>query len=266
MHWWLILAALGLLFPGQAAALTLSLYAYPSSVGVDEEITVSLALACAGCGDSYLRAVFFPSGTNYFGLTYNNSGAWISTSADKTLYFKVAAEEMAEGSWSGQLRAKVDAADSAYSGPGSYFFKVMRYTAGGSKSGETEPVTILITGPSPTPTPQPTLIPTIAPASPPRAQATASIRPLPTSIPIILPPQPTNEDIKYSQTPAPLPLFTPGFTDDGSSSPAVLGKQSPPASSPSLWGWVLAGLGLMAVGASVVLLLPGILKSHAAKI
>ncbi len=151
------------LIPASALAMVISLNGFPLSVNFDQEIPVTVSLSCSGCSDSYLRVVFFPTGTNYFGFTKNNTGNWISTTADKTQYFRVSADETKAGTWSGTLNSKLDSEDSAYSGPGSYFLKVIRYTAGGSKSGETETVEISVTGPSPTLTPVPTPLPTPTP-------------------------------------------------------------------------------------------------------
>jgi hypothetical protein len=145
-----------------AFSLILTLNSCPSTVNFDQEIPIELSLSCPGCGDSFLRTFFFPSGTNYFGLTKNDRGDWIGTSADKTLYFHISSMETKASTWSGTLLSKVDTSDTAYSGPGSYFFKVIRYTASGSKSGETEVVNIEIVGPQPA-TPLPTSVPTPRP-------------------------------------------------------------------------------------------------------
>lgn len=174
-----IVAAVALLlFGSQAHAVTVSSTNIPSSIDKDQEFEVDTKLVCSGCSDSYLRAVFYPSGTNYFGYTQTNDGTWVNAPGGScTQYFKVATGDLTEGSWSGKLKVKPDTANSAYGGPGDYLFKVGRYTGScGSPtwSGET---TITITGPSPTPTA--TNTPTSTPTSVP--SATATLTPTPTS-------------------------------------------------------------------------------------
>lgn len=134
-------------------AVILSLGDYPSEIRPDTEFSVTTTLTCARCGDSYLRAVFFPSDSRYFGFTQNNSGEWIAASAEKTRYFLVTADQISSGTWSGQIRARPDDQASEYTGPGDYSFKLIRYTVSGSKSAETDPVILRILGPTLTPVP-----------------------------------------------------------------------------------------------------------------
>jgi len=149
-------------------AVTISVSNVPSSLDQSQEVDADVFLSCDGCSDSYLRGVFYPNGTNYFGFTQNNQGQWIGTSNDKTQYFKVGENDLFEGSWSGKLKVKPDPADSAYSGPGNYVFKVGRYTGGGSATWSNE-VSLAISGP--TATQAPTKTPTPAP------QATNTLTP-----------------------------------------------------------------------------------------
>ncbi len=149
------------------AATSVSVTNIPSSIDQSQEFEVDTLLMCTGCtGDSYLRGVFYPSGTSYFGYTQDNAGKWVNVAGGScTQYFKVATADLQEGSWSGKLKVKVDAESSLFSGPGDYVFKIGRYTTScGSPvwSGET---TITVTGPTPTPTAAPTSTPTPTPVN-----------------------------------------------------------------------------------------------------
>jgi hypothetical protein len=174
----LILSAISPVF-----ALTLEFTNPPSSIDQNQEFSVDINLSCSSCGDSYLRGVFFPSGSNYFGYTKNNKGDWINFPASQAVsYFAVLKDEVKEGSWSGKLVVKPDPSDSAYIGPGLYNFKVGRLTSSGSVTWS-NPVLITITGPTPTlvpptskPTEKPTPISTIVIPTP-------TYTPVPTSKP-----------------------------------------------------------------------------------
>lgn len=188
------------LFVPSVSAVSLTFGSFPSSIDQNQEVAVSFTLACDGCSDSYFRGVFYKSGSNYFGLTKNNSGAWIGTSTDKTQYFKMSSEELVASSGSGTLTIKPDIQDPFFEGLGSYMFKMVRYTSGGSTTWA-DPVAVTITGPSPTPsnTPTPTTTPTNSP------QPTSTNTPTPTNKPtntptpkITVTQKPTQ---KYSPTP-----------------------------------------------------------------
>jgi hypothetical protein len=149
-----------------AFALSLDFSQVPSSVDQNQEFTVDVNLSCSSCSDSYLRGVFFHSGTNYFGFTKNNAGDWINAPGSLAAsYYQVAKDEVKEGSWSGKLAVKPDPADSAFIGPGNYFFKIGRYTSGGSVTWAAA-VPISISGPPPTSSPAPTSRPTTVVPSP----------------------------------------------------------------------------------------------------
>lgn len=149
----------------------------PSSVNTGEEITINVNLGCSGCGDSYLRGVFYESGTKYFGKTLNNSNEWVSTSGDKTVYFKVAKEEFVNASWSGQLKVKIDSDDSNLNGPKDYYFKIGRYTSSGDSSADWSTESKVYINAS---TPSPSPAPTTAPTSTPSPTKTSTPKPTPT--------------------------------------------------------------------------------------
>jgi len=117
-------------------------------------MTVDVLLTCTGCtSDSYLRGVYFPGGSSYFGYTKTNDGSWINAPGGECVkYFKVASADLKEGTWSGKMTVKPDSGSSFFTSPGEYLFKVGRYTASCSTPVWSTETTIAITGPSPTPT------------------------------------------------------------------------------------------------------------------
>lgn len=182
------------LFPQKKllAAQTITIGSTPSSIDQSQEFSANVSLSCSGCSDSYLRGVFYPTGTSYFGYTQDNSGNWSNSPGSGCLsYFKVAQTDLVGGSWSGTLKFKPDKDSSYYNGPGEYIFKVGRYTAScSSPSVWSNETTIAITGPTPTPT---TGSSTSSPAS--------TNTPTPTKIPTnTLTPTPT---AKLTNTPTP---------------------------------------------------------------
>jgi len=230
---------------GVLFAITLSLKDYPASIQSEAEFNFTAGLECSKCGDSYLRAVFFPSGSNYFGFTQNHLGEWVATTSDKTQYFLVNSDQVQSGTWSGQIRAKPDIDSSDYHGPGEYSFKLIRYTASGSKSAETDPVTIQILGPTITPvppsnSPKPTNIPpTKIPSAPPTLIPSPNYSPTPLVLGITdIPPDPN-----------PSVISTPEPTISLSSDP-----QSPPVSWPA---WPLITFGLIGLVISTFVVVRG---------
>jgi len=148
-------------FFGAIYAIILSLKDYPFVVESQTDFSVSTTLECSRCSDSYLRAVFYLSESKYFGYTKNNLGNWISTISDKTQYFAVLSDQVQSGTWSGQLQVRPDYDSPEYAGPGDYNFKIIRYTASGSKSTESDSVIIHLQGPTQNPTAAPpTSVPT----------------------------------------------------------------------------------------------------------
>lgn len=136
------------------AATSITISGAPSTLDYQAEFTGNVSLNCSGCSDSYLRGVFYPTGTSYFGFTQDNAGNYNnSPAASCTNYFKVAQSDLFSGTWSGTLKFKPDKESPYYNGPGEYLFKVGRYTSScGSPTWSSE-ITIAITGPTPTPSP-----------------------------------------------------------------------------------------------------------------
>ena len=190
----------------------------PTNVDINQEFEIDVLLNCSSCGDSYLRAVFFKSGSNYFGFTQNGNGEWVGTSDDKTKYLLVRKGDLVEGTWSGKLRVKPEPESSYYIGPGDYFFKVARYTPSGGATWANE-VGLEITGSTTKPSDSltqdpisnPTTNPTIAPTSIPKPTVKATSAPKPTSTTIAQKDQENNESLvlglreELNQSPSPTP-------------------------------------------------------------
>lgn len=150
------------------AAAQITVSNIPLTVDQSAEFQMDVNFSCPGCGDSYLRGVFYPSGSSYFGFTQDNGGNWINVPGGScTSYFKISSSDLSpDGTWSGKLKFKPDKDSFFYSGPGEYSFKVGRYTPScSSPSAWSAESTISITGPIPTPTstPNPTSMPTSSP-------------------------------------------------------------------------------------------------------
>lgn len=216
---WILL----LLFPVSVRAATaVSFGSLPASIDQSQELELDVALVCTNCtGDSFIRGVFYPGGTSYFGFTKDNGGSWINAAGGScTQYFKVAVTDLKDGSWSGKIRVKPDTGSSLFSGPGDYLFKVGRYTGSCGTPTWSGELTVAITGPTPTPTIAPTATPTPVP------EHTAT--PMPTRTPTPTPPA------GGKQTPTSKPTYLPDATpsaalSDSTESADILGAQDPPA-------------------------------------
>jgi hypothetical protein len=166
------------------AATQISISDIPLTIDQANDFEVSILFACSSCtSDSYLRGVFYPSGSSYFGYTQDNSGNWSNAAGGScTSYYKVLLSDLSkEGTWSGKLKVKPDIENGFYNGPGEYLFKVGRYTPScGSPTWSSE-ATVAITGPTPTPTSAPTPVPTSTPTPAPTNTPTPIKTPTPTS-------------------------------------------------------------------------------------
>jgi hypothetical protein len=177
---WLLPWPLFFIFTSPVLALTLSVTDLPSSVDINQDFTAKVSLDCACTGSSFFRGVFFypDSSTSYSGFTQNNLGEWVGSSSDRTQYFQTSA-----GSFSGQLKFKFDPQKS----PGSYYFKVGRYSSSGDSSADwSNTLAVSVSGPSPTPLP------------------TSTPKPLPTNSPV-----PTLKSTSTPKPPTPTPKSTP---------------------------------------------------------
>ncbi len=229
-----------------ALALDFQLTSYPSQISESDELSAGYILSCSGCGDSYIRAVFFPSGTNYFGYTQNQVGDWINQSSDKTKFLLLSSADLASGTYSGILKDKIDPADSAYTGTGSYNFKLIRYTPTCSKSGETNSVAISVVSVStPTPLPTSTTVNTQKPSNTktPTPAPTLTKTPIQISTPIPTP-KPTITNTPLTPTPTFTELFTPVLAT--TSAVETIDNHPTPKTNPL--GLFIVGLGIVIIG------------------
>ncbi len=181
-----VVLLLGTFLP-QIHAVSLSLQDLPLSIDQAQEQDISVLFECANCtSDSYIRAVFFPAGSNsYFGFTRSSDGAWVNAPGGScTKYFTISTGMLNGGTWSGTLKVKPDTASAYYTGPGEYQFKVGRYTGSCGAPTWSQEKTIAITGPSPTSSPTHTVtpVPTLSPSPQPTHTPTSTSVP-PTAVP-----------------------------------------------------------------------------------
>lgn len=158
----------------------------PASIDQAQEFNLNVNFFCSSCGDSYLRGVFYPSGTSYFGYTQDNNGDWSNAPGSNCIsFFKIAQTDLAYGSsWSGEIKFKPDSQSSYYTGPGEYSFKVGRYSSGCSSPLWSTERTVAITGPAPTPVSDSTPS-TSLPSHTPTPTPSSTVSPLPTSVSLI---------------------------------------------------------------------------------
>lgn len=150
----------------------------------------ALAVTVSGASSSseyYLRGVFFKEGTTqYFGKTLNQQGNWHDQSTEHQGFYQVI------GNGSVTVQFQPDPDSTHYQGPGQYYFKIGRYTAGGSVTWSTQVANLEIVPPTPTPepslaaSPQPSPSPSLEPSpnpTPNPSLPTASPSPSPTVAP-----------------------------------------------------------------------------------
>lgn len=223
-------------------AVSVSVDAIPVSIDQAQEMETGISLICTGCtSDSYIRAVFYPSGTSYFGYTQNNAGEWINAPGGACIsYFHIKAGDLVEGSWSGKLKIKPDTTSSYFTGPGEYLFKIARYTSSCNSPTWSSEKTIAITGP--TMTPMPTIVSTSTP--------THTATPVPTNTPTVTPTVSPVPTITLTPTSVQISVTPTEFVEEIVSSGAseVLGvAYSSPSSTLSVKPYILSSL-FLAIG------------------
>ena len=183
-----------------SAATSISFSSIPATIDQSQEFEADVALICTGCtSDSFIRGVFYPSGTSYFGYTQNNTGMWINASGSScSEYFKIASTDLVEGSWSGKIKFKPDIENSFYSNPGEFLFKIGRYTGSCGTPTWSSEKTITITGPTATPTNTP--VPTNTPTNTPVPTTTNTPIPTKTSTPTSTPTPKATPTIELTPT------------------------------------------------------------------
>ena len=139
------------IFPLQTfAAIELTFSTPPAELDVNQSFSLDITLSGATEGSEYyVRGSFFHNDTptNYFGFTKNNSGNWNNKSGEFSNFYKII------GNGTTTIDFKPDLSVSEYKGPGSYQFKIGRYTTGGSLtwSNQSPAVIQLTSTSSPTP-------------------------------------------------------------------------------------------------------------------
>src|SRR3989338_7658316 len=198
-------------------AVNLTFSGEPEALNSDQEFVIQTTLECpSGCGDSYLRAVFFtPETVDYFGFTQNNTGDWINSTSNKTQYLHLPPIDKNTATVSSPLHAKIDLANHQN---GTYGFKIGRYTSANSSATWSNRIALInVAVPTPTPTPTSSPTPTPTPTHTPTPSPTVS--------------SPTNTPSKtLSTTPKPTTLITPMVLAEATSE-AVISPS--PSESPS---------------------------------
>ena len=159
-----------LFIPRAFALLTITGVSRDDINSPDDEIVIS-ASASGLQSTQYLEAAFTKQGeaSNYFGLTLNQKEEWYSYKSspnvsDLNSYFYTFTP--AGGTWSGQIKAKLDLSDSGFKGAGIYTLKLVKYVTSSSYSVNTFDIKVNVTPvltPSPSPSPTQTFSPTLTP-------------------------------------------------------------------------------------------------------
>lgn len=182
-----------LLFPAHVIAIDLTI---KDPIVANLEITVNASLSASS--NYYLQGTLrSQSSSKYFGETQNNKSDWIdyiSSPEKEYITSNFFVTDVKNATWSGTLKLRYKTDDPNYLGPGIYDLKLRRFTGNSSSSaGESNTLSVNLTGiiptpppsPSPSPSPSPTPPPT---ADPPRADTPSpkpSIKPSPSPIPSV---------------------------------------------------------------------------------
>lgn len=173
---WLVVA-------GKAEATSLVVLQAPTATDAGQVFEVEVEFSTSVKNTNYyLLGMFSQSeGSNSFGLTRNNAGELVDSTASPSSYYLITTD--GSGHWQGKMAVVANKDDSGFKGQGDYLFKVNRYTGKSANPAEssnvvtikllyTPPPTPVVT-PSPTPlpstTPAPTLSPTLSPTPSPEA-------------------------------------------------------------------------------------------------
>lgn len=189
------------LFSLRPALAKIELTDYPTSICIDKEFKIGMALSNLSDPVHYLSvALHKKSGDAYFGMTKNGDN-WIE--ADKNNCKNFPQISVVEGSWSGKLIGRIVYNEKDYNNSfGDYILKVIKYSDSCSESSSKEVVVNLYdpNPPSITPTNPPSATPTHKPTSTPKAtsvskpsstpkpqiKATANTPVVPINTPVVL--------------------------------------------------------------------------------
>ncbi len=101
----------------------------------DQELTLFVSASNLSSSTQYFQVAITKEGnSNYFGYTQNNSGNWNKYASSPDLS-SILSFTPVGGVWNGEIKARLDAGDSGFSGPGTYQVKLLKYiTASGTSS------------------------------------------------------------------------------------------------------------------------------------
>lgn len=227
----------------------------PPTIQKDQEVTLDVTLnGAASNTTNYIRASFFHanSPTSYFGYVHNSNNWYNGTPSPIDAKQFLAVQINNEGTWSGQLKVKVDTDSPYFKGNGGYFLKVGRYTASATSiSNWSSAVPIEIQGatPIPTPTEKP------APTEKPQTAKTVSVprNSAVSTTPVIEEEnleEEIEEEVEDEEEYAVLGAFDSGPTQ--SISPPTSSKPSSSPAFPSLF--LVLGAGILIIGCGILLL------------
>lgn len=153
-------------FPQKVFAVTFTFQGAPSNILDNQSFPVNITLIASNSAGKnyYIRGAFYqPSTTFYFGYTKNNIGNFYNgePTIDKAQFYKITMYP--NNQWSGVIEFKPYNRSSYYKGPGTYNFKVGRYTESGNTvtwcSNETSPCSVasinIVSSQTPSPSPIP---------------------------------------------------------------------------------------------------------------
>lgn len=176
-----------LLFPTHVIAIDLTI---KDPIVANLEITVNASLSASS--NYYLQGTLrSQSSSKYFGETQNNKSDWIdyiSSPEKEYITSNFFVTDVKNATWSGTLKLRYKTDDPNYLGPGIYDLKLRRFTGNSSSSaGESNTLSVNLTGIIPTPTPSPSPSPSPSPTSTPTPTPTPRPSPIPSLSPSIYP-------------------------------------------------------------------------------
>lgn len=165
-----------------AAGLTLSSTQTSINSGDEFNVDVKFSISSANGTIYYLRGVFYQTAGNYCGYTWNGNSWYNGPYSVNSGWQQLLAVTVNQSSWSGQLKAKIDPSDGNCQSSGNYYFKIQRYTNGGSGSFDDQnSLSLNVFVPTPTPTPLPTSTPLPTPSNTPTPKPSPTKTLLPTN-------------------------------------------------------------------------------------
>lgn len=186
----IVVLSLLLIFPKSAFAAGFTLSSTQTSINVGDEfnVNVNFSINTANGTIYYLRGVFYQVAGNYCGYTWNGNTWYNGPYTVNNGWQQLLAVTVNQNSWSGQLKAKIDPSDGNCQNSGNYYFKIQRYTNGGSSSFDDQnSLSLNVSIPTPIPTPTNTPTPSPSPSPTPSPQKSPSPSPQPAILSTINP-------------------------------------------------------------------------------